>query len=109
MIVVKEIVEERGIDEEDVHELLALFIDYTRTEDLAPLREALRAGDYSVARDRAHSIKGAALNLKLTEIASLARKIEEKCDVGDLEGVDELVASVADELQMIDAFLKQLH
>ncbi len=108
MIMVKEIAEERGIDEEDVHELLALFLDYTKTEDLAPLRAALKIENHSVARDRAHSIKGAALNLKLTEIASLARDIEKKCDAADLEGVEDLVASITDQLHMIDDFLKQL-
>jgi len=107
MIMIKEIAEERGIDEEDVYELLELFLDYTQTEDLAALREALHDGNCSLARERAHSIKGAALNLKLTEIVSVAREIEDKCDAADLAGVEDLLTAIAHQLRLVDDFLKQ--
>jgi HPt (histidine-containing phosphotransfer) domain-containing protein len=107
MIMIKEIAEERGIDEEDVYELLELFLEYTQTEDLAALREALHNRNHSVAREKAHSIKGAALNLKLTEIVSLAREIENKCDAADLAGVEDLLTAIAHQLRLVDDFLKQ--
>ncbi len=106
MIMIKEIAEERGINEEDVYELLELFLDYTQTEDLKVLGEALREQNHSLAREKAHSIKGAALNLKLTELAALAREIEEKCDAADSEGVEAILAAMTHQLIMVNDFLK---
>jgi len=107
MIMIKEIADERGIDEEDVLELLELFLEYTQAEDLAALREALREGNPEVAREKAHSIKGAALNLKLTEIASLAREIENKCDTADLGGAEVLLNSIDHQVRLVEDFMKQ--
>ncbi|MDQ7785762.1 MAG: Hpt domain-containing protein [Desulfomonilaceae bacterium] len=107
MILIRQVAEERGIDEEDVYELLELFVEYTQSEDLEALREAIRVGNHVVARERAHSIKGAALNLKLSEIASLARNLEEKCGSADLEGAEDILAGIASELGVVRDFLEQ--
>lgn len=106
MIPVGEIAEERGIDEQDVYDILELFLDYTQTEDLVALQEAINHGNRPLARQKAHSIKGAALNLKLTEISSLARTVETRCDASDLESVQELIDAIAKGLDEVRGFLQ---
>jgi HPt (histidine-containing phosphotransfer) domain-containing protein len=108
MIPINEIADERGIDEEDVYEILELFLDYTQTEDLVTLKAALEQGNHALARERAHSIKGAALNLKLVQIASLARDVEKKCDASDVEGIDDLLNAITQQLREVkDVLVRQ--
>lgn len=107
MIPIGEIADERGIDEEDVYEILELFLEYTQTEDLVALKAAVEQGNHALAREKAHSIKGAALNLKLEEIASLARNVEKKCDTSDVEGVQDLLDAITEQLQKVNDLLGQ--
>lgn len=107
MIPIGEIADERGIDEEDVYEILELFLEYTQTEDLVALKAAVEQGNHALAREKAHSIKGAALNLKLEEIASLARNVETKCDASDVEGVQDLLDAITEQLQKVNDLLGQ--
>ncbi len=94
MISIDKIASEQGLDREDIIELLEDFLHYTETEDLVALQEALARGDREAMRDHAHSIKGAALNLKLSAIADCARQIETSCDAGDVEGIPGLVEAL---------------
>ena len=109
MIPVREIADERGLDEEDVYELLEIFVDYTRTEDLAALQEAVDNGNAVVARQKAHSIKGAALNLKLTEISSLARTLESRCDAleDNPDSIQRVIVAIARALDEVSGFLQR--
>ncbi|MEI7449110.1 MAG: Hpt domain-containing protein [Desulfomonile sp.] len=106
MISFKDIAVERGLDEEDVIEFLNDFVDYTNSEDLPSLQEALDAGDHKTVRLKAHSIKGAALNLNLEDIASYAEKIEKKSAAEDLKGVQELLEALTGEMKIVSDFLK---
>lgn len=90
MIPIDEIAREQGLDPEDVMELLADFLDYSEEQDLESLRDGIRKDDLTLARNAAHSIKGAALNLKLFEIAKIAQRIESMCDAGTFQGLSEL-------------------
>jgi HPt (histidine-containing phosphotransfer) domain-containing protein len=105
MIPLDEIAGERGLDPEDVVELLQDFLDYTEGEDLAALRAALATGDFLAGRRAAHSIKGAALNLQLSDIGAAARDIEDKCASGTFDGVPELLATLAERLVEVKRFL----
>lgn len=107
IIRVKEMAEERGIDEEEAYEFLNLFLDYTQNEDLPALCEALKAEDCPLARKRAHSIKGAALNLKLDEIACVAESLEHKCRAADLQGTGELLEALSECLANLGDVLKR--
>ncbi len=60
----------------EVWELIELFLEASAS-DLFQIRSALERREGAAAARAAHSIKGAALNLGLTEIYELARKIEE--------------------------------
>jgi HPt (histidine-containing phosphotransfer) domain-containing protein len=108
MIPLEEIAGERGLDPEDVIELLQDFLEYTEGEDLAALRAALASGDIPAGRRAAHSIKGAALNLQLTEIGVTARDIEDTCASGSFEGVPELVTKLAECMIEVRRFLQDL-
>jgi HPt (histidine-containing phosphotransfer) domain-containing protein len=76
MIQLSKIAEERGIEEEDVIEFLTDFLEYSESEDLPGIREAIQSGDAAKLRQRSHSLKGAALNLGLTSLAAVAQKLE---------------------------------
>ncbi|MBM3299325.1 MAG: Hpt domain-containing protein [Deltaproteobacteria bacterium] len=107
MLPIKEIAQAQGVDVEEARELLAFFVEYTNDQDLPMLGASLQSGDFAVARQRAHSIKGAALNLKLEEIASYAAQIERKCAASDLEGTEDLLAALTSGLNEVDVWLKQ--
>ena len=66
---------EIGFEKEDYLELIELFIN-TTTSDIDKLKTAINNGDFNAAENAAHSIKGAASNLGLTEISNEAKKIE---------------------------------
>lgn len=104
---IDEITEHLGIEKEEVIEFLHDFLDYSESEDLSGLEEALNTGDSSEVGRRGHSIKGAALNLKLTEVAELAGQIEKKGLANDMEEVPELTAKLKDKLKGIREFLKE--
>ena len=107
MISIDQMAAEQGLDREDVIELLEDFLEYTQTEDLVGLQEAFARSEFDAVRERAHSIKGAALNLKLTDIADCAKKIEAACDTGKLEGVDALVQTLAVHVKNLPAEIEQ--
>jgi HPt (histidine-containing phosphotransfer) domain-containing protein len=106
MFRVNELAAEHGIDREDAVDLLQEFLRYTEDESLPAIRAGLAAAQPMDVKHAAHSIKGAALNLKLDQTAALARRIEEAATV-DLEGVPLLVDRISEELGLLRAFLDQ--
>ncbi|MGB9617016.1 MAG: Hpt domain-containing protein [Desulfomonilaceae bacterium] len=109
MISLKDIALERGIDVADVIEFINDFIDYSEQEDLKGLQEAVNGRDAPGVRSRAHSMKGAALNLGLTDIAKLAETIEKKGAEGSLEGIQDSVDELSKMVRDLRDFIKQLH
>ncbi len=109
MISLKDIALERGIDVADVIEFINDFIDYSEQEDLKGLQEAVNGGDALGVRSRAHSVKGAALNLGLTAIAKLAETIEKKGAEGSLDGIQNSVDELRKMVQELRDFIKQSH
>jgi HPt (histidine-containing phosphotransfer) domain-containing protein len=107
MIPLDEIAAELGLEEEDVLEFLNDFLEHTEHEDLAALRPALRNGDFAEVRKRAHSIKGAALNLKLAEIGRCAQQIELSSKEPDPQGLESLVEAIDQEMRLLRAWLEQ--
>jgi|UniRef100_A0A7V6DQM8 HPt (histidine-containing phosphotransfer) domain-containing protein len=71
-----------GIGRDELLEVLELFLEIS-WEDFLALKEALETGDQPRAAAAAHSLKGAALNLGLQELADLARTLE----LADKDGV----------------------
>lgn len=105
MITLEQLVEELGIDHEDVVEFVTVFLDYTENEDLPALLEGINSGDCEIVRKRAHSIKGAALNLLLPEISSLAERIEKKAASGNLADVKGLYSDILNNMQVVKQLL----
>jgi histidine phosphotransfer protein HptB len=80
------IAEDLGLDEKDYLELLDLFLATSR-DDLEALAAAIAAGDCAQGTFAAHSLKGAAGNIGLTEFSDTARYIEEVTRRGSFDGV----------------------
>ena len=105
MLPLEELAEDHGLDVEDVIELFQDFVQYTESENLAAMKQGLLAGDHDAVSRAAHSIKGAAMNLKLLEIASLAKQIEEQSRAGDLMGIEGQVNSLAEQVKDVAQLL----
>ncbi len=101
MITIEELAEELGIDREDVAEFVLVFLDYTENEDLPALLEGINLKDPEVVRKRAHSIKGASLNLMLPEISSLSGQLEKKAAAGNLDDSLSLYANIVEKMKVI--------
>lgn len=72
---IKELARRLEIEEEECHEFLSLF-QKTATLELSNLEAALKQNEAPVVERMAHSIKGAAGILGLTEIHDAAKRIE---------------------------------
>lgn len=97
--------EELGIDREDVIEFVSVFLDYTENEDMPALLSGINFGDYEEVRKRAHSIKGAALNLMLSEIASLAGQLEQNAAGGNLDDGLSLYGEILERMKTVKRWL----
>lgn len=76
--------EQAGDDAELVAELLEIFIDALHN-DLGLIGQGLEDGSASLVHRAAHSIKGSAASLGITQITELALEIEEHSHAGNLE------------------------
>ncbi|MGQ9859363.1 MAG: Hpt domain-containing protein [Thermodesulfobacteriota bacterium] len=76
-----------GLGPEEFHQFASLFVDVA-VADLQRIRRALEAGRPEAVAEAAHSIKGAAATLDLTEIFQKARDLEMRGRSGDLEGAE---------------------
>ena len=101
MITIEELAEELGIDREDVFEFVSVFLDYTENEDLPALVEGINNRDAEVVRKRAHSIKGAALNLMLSEISSLAGQLEKNAAIGKLDDSLSIYTDILERMKQV--------
>ncbi len=109
MISLEDIARERGIDVADLIEFINDFVDYSEQEDLKGLQEAVNGGDAPGVRSRAHSMKGAALNLGLTDVARLAEYIEKRGAEGSLGGIQDSVNELYNMVKELRNFIKQSH
>lgn len=82
--------ENLGLDEEDIKELLELYVDAT-SSDLKELKAAVADADIQKAHSKAHSIKGASGNLGLFDFYELAKKIDDQARENRLDGLERLV------------------
>jgi HPt (histidine-containing phosphotransfer) domain-containing protein len=73
-----------GIDEEDIKELVELFIT-TTLSDIEKIRKGISDNNPADAAAASHSIKGAAGNLGFDEIFSIAGDMEMQAKKGSLD------------------------
>jgi HPt (histidine-containing phosphotransfer) domain-containing protein len=103
---VEELAENLGLEEEEFLELIDLFIE-TSMSDLKDLQSAIESGKAENAVKAAHSIKGAAANLGLSEISEVAKKIEENACNGQLEGATKYALELQEQLDVVATAMKQ--
>jgi len=75
------------IDEDEAKEFIALFVTTTRS-DIEKIRKGLLNQNPAEAAAASHSIKGAAGNLGLDDLFSLAGKMEMQAKGGSLDHFD---------------------
>lgn len=95
MLSIEESARKLGLEEEEVLELMGDFVTYAR-DDLQLLGQAIGNEDHDTVAKKAHSIKGAALNLQLDEISSAARELEFMGKNGDLGGAEAVLSRLSD-------------
>ena len=96
----RELAEDLGLEEDEFLELLELFIE-TSMSDLNKLQSAIKEGNTEGAGSAAHSLRGAAGNLGLTEFREAVKEIEEKVINDRLEGIAEAVQVLEKKLGLI--------
>jgi HPt (histidine-containing phosphotransfer) domain-containing protein len=82
----KAMADELELEEHEYIELIHLFIETSAT-DVEILKSALANGDAENAANAAHSIKGAAGNLRFNDLYETAKKMEMAARDGNLEHV----------------------
>ncbi|PSB20278.1 Hpt domain-containing protein [Phormidesmis priestleyi ULC007] len=93
--------------EEFEQELLQIFVEDTRNH-LKEAQAALLKGDYDAVSRAAHHFKGASANVGLTEMQTIAGKLETDAHAQQLSEAAEMLAELADLLQGVQAFLNQV-
>jgi HPt (histidine-containing phosphotransfer) domain-containing protein len=96
-----------GIKESELKELIDLFFE-TSYLDLEHLRSALEKGASAEVSRAAHSIKGAALSLGMSEIADLAKTIEHEARERRLEGISSFLIPLGEALRETDSRLNRI-
>lgn len=71
----QKLADDLDFDLEDVEMLIEVFVE-TATESLKVLKTAIANDDYEQIFNTAHSIKGSAANLTLSNISEVAKKLE---------------------------------
>lgn len=71
----QKLADDLDFDLEDVEMLIEVFVE-TATESLTVLKTAIENDDYEQIFNTAHSIKGSAANLTLSNISEVAKKLE---------------------------------
>jgi HPt (histidine-containing phosphotransfer) domain-containing protein len=102
----KELARSLELKEEELSELLDLFLKTTPSE-LIELQSALKEKDAQASERMAHSIKGAAGILGLLEIHDAAKKIETAARTNRLEEIKADLWIIKEKLEMIAEALKR--
>ena len=91
---IEDMAENLGLEVEDVNELLELYDDRT-SSDLKTLKISLDAGDAQRIHETAHSIKGSSGNIGLNDLYDLAREIDDRARVNNLNGLEVLIQDLS--------------
>ena len=100
----KELGENLGLDEDEYRELIELFID-TGSAEFDSLQAAFAESDFEQMSRSAHTIKGAAGNLGLMDVQSVAKIIEDNAVNKTLDGVAEAMQTLGEKFKVIDGFI----
>ncbi|MBF0413542.1 MAG: Hpt domain-containing protein [Desulfamplus sp.] len=103
----KEMASNIGVDEGDFIELLEMLVDVSLT-DIKNFEAGVNTGNYIDAAMSAHSIKGAAGNLGMTDISTTAAELEKAAKSSDQSQMPEKVDFLKKELSRLSDALKQV-
>ncbi len=102
----KGLAEQLEMEEDEYLEIVELFLEASAS-DLGQLRSAVEEQDPQKAVRAAHSIKGAAGNLRLTAIFELAQRMEREARENRLDGAVSAIGTIQENLNRIDESLKR--
>ena len=91
-----------GLEEDEFVEVLTLFVEVSES-DLLNIETGLKNEDAKSVSDAAHSIKGAALNLGLTDISGIAQGLEMRAREANLQGTFEASNAIRQRLEAIQS------
>ena len=101
----KELAETIGLEEDEYRELVELFLE-TGAADCENLKDALAAGDAQQVSRSAHTVSGAAGNLRIMHIYETAKRIERAASDNRLDDVAAEVHDLQGLLEEIAGFLR---
>jgi HPt (histidine-containing phosphotransfer) domain-containing protein len=101
---VSELAERLEMEEGEFLELTDIFLERSFS-DLKELRSAIRKGDSGKAMRATHSIKGASVNLRFTEIFEAAKSMEMDANENYLDALSGSVDSILEKLDRISEYL----
>lgn len=93
-----------GDDAEFVGEIVDTYLDDAPTQ-LTGMTQALAAGDLTTLGRLAHTLKGNSLNIGATELAEIARTLEEGARVGDVTDAAPRIVAAAAAFERVTAAL----
>ena len=104
---IEDLVNNLGLDLEDVKELLELYVGATAS-DLETMQKAITNNDADIIHERAHSIKGASGNLGLTDFYELAKDIDDQARSNNLNGLETICNDFAGKFQQLVQEIKNI-
>lgn len=100
----KELGANLGLEEDEYRELVELFVT-TGSADFEKIQGAIAVSDTDQVMRSAHTIKGAAGNLGLTDVSDVAKIIEDSVTNNQLSDLETAVAKLKTQFDEIDAFV----
>lgn len=102
----KQILEDTGGDPEFIAELIADYLDNTRTL-LADFADSCARGDLDQARRAAHTIKGTSAAMGARTLSALAAQTEAKSQTGNILDVRNMTSELHDAFRLVELVLAQ--
>ena len=90
-----------GLDEDDVIELVELFVT-TTLSDIDKIKKGVREGNSQDAAAASHSIKGAAGNLGFDELYTLAKDMEMQAKNGSLTDFELHISDLENRINVLN-------
>jgi histidine phosphotransfer protein HptB len=94
-----------GLELDEYIELIGLFLETSDT-DIGGMERAAVAHDFTSLVERSHSLKGSSGNLGLIEIYEKAKQIETNARANSIEGFDNLLLHIKQQVIIITDALK---
>jgi len=96
----KRLADNVGLDEDEYFSLLVLFIETSKMY-LRDIKSAIQKGDFTKIYETTHTIRGAADNLGIFDMAEIAKEIEVRARKNILEGAEEATECLLRKLEFL--------